>query len=102
MECHDDWPEHKSVKEQLNAGTIGKVAEKVEKRQPSVAAKLLESRNIGEWPEFDEMKQRIATNNTSAPSETQRVKMHEPLEWPANDALKEQMMGMKKAENKAA
>ena len=69
-ECHDDWPEHKSVKEQLNAGTIGKVEEKVEKRQPSVAAKLLESRNIGEWPESDEMKQRIATNNTSAPSET--------------------------------
>ena len=70
MECQDDWPENKSVKEKLTAGTIGKVEEKVEKRQPSVAAKLLESRNIGEWPESDEMKQRIATNNTSAPSET--------------------------------
>ena len=48
------------------------------------------------------MKHRIATNNTSAPSETKRVKMHTPLEWPANDALKEQMEGMKKAENQAA
>ena len=90
------------MKEQLEAGTIGKVAEKVEKRQPSVAAKLLESRNIGEWPEADEMKHRIATNNTSAPSETKRVKMHTPIEWPANDALKEQMEDMKKAENQAA
>ena len=102
MECHDDWPEHKSVKEALDAGTIGKEPEKVEKRQPSVAAKLLESRDIGCWPESEEMKQRIATNNTSAPSETKRVKMHNPLEWPENDALKEQIEGARKAENKAA
>ena len=72
MEGHDDWPEHKSVKEQLTAGTIGKEPEKVETKQPSVAAKLLESRDIGCWPESEEMKQRIASNNTNAPSETKR------------------------------
>lgn len=89
MEDISESPHHTAVKDRLAAGTADKPVE-TPAEPKSKALKLLESREIGEWPENDSLKEQNAANK-AAPVESVApvVNPVEPIEWPANDAVKE-------------
>ena len=67
MDGHEEWPHHASVKERLDAGTIGQPVVKARPERVSAAAKLLEIAEISEWTHNDAMKERVDAGTTDLP-----------------------------------
>mgnify|MGYP007095116923 CR=1 FL=1 len=100
MEGQECSPEHKALKERLAAGI--KMEENVGPAKPrSASEKLLDNVEMDQWPEFCKMNQRTKKGDTSS-EPTRTEELVNPIEYPANECLKERLDKIKGEEAKKA